>query len=48
MFANIELGANLVTAKVDLISKLTCGAYGLVFVEKELMIGKGECLETRF
>ena len=45
MFANIELGADLVTAKVDMISKLACGGYGLVLVEKELMIGKSERLK---
>ncbi|KAF8959326.1 hypothetical protein BDZ97DRAFT_1923016 [Flammula alnicola] len=39
-FLNIELGADLATAKVDLISKLACGVYGIVFVENELMIGK--------
>jgi hypothetical protein len=42
MFAGIALGADLAHAKVDSLTKLARGSYGIVFVEDDLMIGKGE------
>ncbi|KAF8197121.1 hypothetical protein BJ912DRAFT_923213 [Pholiota molesta] len=39
-FSKITLCAELATAKVDMLSKLVCGSYGIVVVDNALMIGK--------
>lgn len=35
-------GADLATAKVDALTKLSRGSYGIILVDGELMIGKGK------
>jgi hypothetical protein len=40
-FAAIQGGADLATAKIDAVTKLTGGSYGLVLVDGQLMVGKG-------
>jgi len=40
-FTNIQLSGDLATAKVDMLSKVTSGTFGIVLVEGHLMIGKG-------
>lgn len=45
--AAFAMVVDLATAKVDALTKLTGDGYGLVLVDGELMVGKGECLDTK-
>jgi len=43
-FASLELGPDLATARVDMLSKIVRGTYGIVVVEEQLMIAQGKQL----